>query len=331
MRLALAPWGETIEEMTEASRAAEAGDFDSVWVSELTRTAFAPAAALALGTSKIQVGTAIALAFVRSPMITALSALDLDDISSGRFVLGLGTGVRRLNEDWHGAEFGKPAPHLRETIELVRRFIAEARNGKEISYEGNYERVRVRGFERPFPQARTEIPIYIAAVGPILTRLAGEIADGWIAHELGSPRYLKETVLPNIERAGRRKEVVVMASAVCVPHRDSGEAKRRAAGLVAFYATVRTYFDFFEAHGFGAEALEIQKRFREGDIAGTIDACPEEMVDVLTLSGTPDEVRQRLAEYDGIADVVKLSPPTHFVPEEVTREAQKAILEMFSN
>jgi probable F420-dependent oxidoreductase len=335
LRLALAPWGETISEMCDAARAAEAGGFESVWTSELTRTSFIPATALGLATSRVQVGTAVALAFLRSPLITALSALDIDDLSEGRFVLGLGTGVRRLNESWHGAEFGKPAPHLRERIELIRRFIAELQEGSEISYEGEFVKARVRGFERPFPQKRDEIPIYIASVGPVLTRLAGEIADGWIAHELGSPGYLKGQTLPDLEkglkRAGRdRSDLTVMVSAVCVPHSDSSEAKRRAAGLVAFYATVRTYSDFFEAHGFGPQTAEIQKRFREGDVQKTIEACPEEMVDALTLSGTPDEIRERIRGYEGLADVVKLSPPTHFVPADVTREAQWGILEMFS-
>lgn len=335
LRLALAPWGETIEEMAEAARAAEDGGFESVWVSELTRTGFVPAAALALATSSLGIGTAIALAFVRSPMITALAALDLDELSKGRFVLGLGTGVRRLNEDWHGAQFEKPARRLRETVELVRRFIAKSHAGEEIAYEGKHHRVRVRGFERPFAPARTEIPIYLASVGPVLTRLAGEIAEGWIAHELGSPGYLKDHTLPELgrglENGGRRRsDLTVMTSAVCVPHPNSSEAKRRAAGLVAFYATVRTYSDFFEAHGFGAEAAEIQKAFRGGDIEATIRACPEEMVAALTLSGTPDEIRARLAEYEGLADVVKLSPPTHFVSPEVTREAQRGILEIFS-
>jgi probable F420-dependent oxidoreductase len=335
MRLALAPWGENIDEMCSAALAAEAGGFESVWTSELTRTAFIPAAAMAAATSTIQVGSAIALAFVRSPMITALSALDMDDLSGGRFVLGLGTGVRRLNEDWHGAEFGKPGPHLRETIEVVRRFIAESHKGGELAFEGEYHRVRVRGFERPFPQKRTEIPIYIASVGPVLTRLAGEVAEGWIAHELGSPGYLRDHTLPELKkglsRGGRSpSDITVMVSALCVPHPDSNEAKRRAAGLVAFYATVRTYQDFFQAHGFEDETNEIQKRFREGDIKKTIEACPPEMVDALTLSGTPDEIRRRMSQYEGLADVVKLSPPTHFVPTEVTREAQQGILEMFS-
>jgi alkanesulfonate monooxygenase SsuD/methylene tetrahydromethanopterin reductase-like flavin-dependent oxidoreductase (luciferase family) len=102
------------------------------------------------------------------------------------------------------------------------------------------------------------------------------------------------------------------------------------AGLVAFYASVRTYTSFFAWHGFEREALAIQELSRLGDTTGMIDACPDEMVETFTLAGTPDEVRQRLASYEGKFDSVKLSPPTHHVPHEVTREAQHSILELFS-
>lgn len=335
MRVGYAPWGETITELGDAAAAAEQAGFAEVWVSELHRSAFVPAAAIAARTSKIKVGTAIALAFVRSPMTTALASLDLDEVSDGRFMLGLGSGVQRLNVDWHNASFGKAAPHLRESVEIIRRVMAESHLGKPINFDGQWERIALRGYERPFPPVRPTIPIYIAAVADIMTRLAGEIGDGWVGHELGSPAYLTQKLLPNLEqgvaKGGRkRSDLDVVASACCVIDDDSRQAKRWAAGLVAFYASVRTYEDFFDFHGFLDEARRIQERFRNGDEQGMVDACPDEMVDALTLSGTPDEVRARLAAYDGIADAMKLSPPTHFVPAEVTRQSQQRILEVLS-
>jgi probable F420-dependent oxidoreductase len=332
VKLSYAPWGETMREVVDAAVAAESAGFSDLWISELHRSAFVPAAAIASATTTAGVGTAIALAFPRSPMITALNALDLDDLSGGRFTLGLGSGVRRLNEDWHNVPFGKAAPHLRETIAIIRRLVAEAHLGKPIEIDGEHERVRIRGYERPFPPVRERIPIYIAAVGDVMTRLAGEIGDGFLGHELGSPRYLSERLLPNIssglERAGRdRTSCAVVTSACCVIDDDSRQAKRWAAGLVAFYATVRTYEPFFAFHGFEREASEIRERFRAGDEKAMIDATPDEMVDALALAGTPDEVRMRLAAYEGIADGVKLSPPTHLVPPEVTRACQAAIIE----
>jgi len=332
MQLSYAPWGESLDELCAAAHSAEAAGFSHAWVSELHRSAFVPAAAIAERTSTIGVGTAVALAFIRSPMTTALTALDLDELSGGRFTLGIGSGVQRLNEDWHNARFGKAAAHLRETIGIIRRVAAESHLGKPITQEGEFEQIRLRGYERPFAPVRDRFPIYIAAVGDLMTRLAGETGDGWIGHELGSPRFLSERLLPNLfeglRRSGRERSTLdVVASACCVIDRDSRQAKRWAAGLVAFYATVRTYREFFAFHGFEREAGEIGERFRAGDEAGMIDACPDEMVDALTLSGTVDEVRAKLRGYEGIADGVKLSPPTHLVSEEVTRHAQAGILE----
>jgi probable F420-dependent oxidoreductase len=333
--LALGVWGETMAELRDAAREAEAGRFESIWVAELHRSAFVPTAALIDSTDTITVGTAIALAFVRSPMTTALSALDLDELSGGRFILGLGAGVRRLNEDWHNRPYGKPAPHLREVVDAIRRFVHDAHRGVEIEFAGMYEKAVVRNYQRPFPPVRETIPIYLAGMGPWMLRLAGEIGDGWIAHELGSAAYMRERALPRVREGIQKADrdatsVRLMASACCVPLRDGRQARRHAAGLVAFYASVRSYDEFFDFHGFLPQAKEVQRRFREGDLTHMADACPDEMVDCLTFAGTPDEVRARVAQYEGLVDVIKLTPPTHLVPPEVTRESQAAILEMFS-
>lgn len=332
-RLALGPWGESIAELRAAATAAEAAGCDSLWVSEMHRTAFVQAAAIAESTTRVPIGTAVALAFVRSALITALTALDLDELSGGRFILGLGTGVRRLNEDWHARAYGRPAPHLRETITIVRSVIAQASRGGPIDFAGEFERIRLRGFERPFAPMRTEVPIFVGGMGPAMLRLSGELADGWIAHELCSPRYLRERALPRIKdglgRAGRdRESFTIVASACCLPSDDTRQARRVAAGLVAFYATVRTYEDFFDFHGFLSAAKAVQSRFAAGDIKGMIDACPDELVDALTLVGTTDQIRARLREYDGLADVVKLTPPTHHVPSEVTRNSQAELIRL---
>jgi probable F420-dependent oxidoreductase len=333
VRLTLAPWGASIRELVEVSARAEQAGAEAVWVPELHRSSTVPLAALAAGTSTVTLGTAISLAFVRSPMVTALEALDLDEISDGRLVLGLGTGVQRLNELWHNARWGKPVAHLRETVRDVRHFVRCADTGEDIDLPGEFEPMRISHYQRPFPPRRREIPIYLASTGPAMTRLTGEVGDGWIAHELGSPGYLEQLILPNLlagaEKAGRgRADLDVVASACCVPWHDGRQARRWAAGLVAFYATVRTYEPFFEFHGFLEQARNCQAAFRAGDERALVDAVPDEMVDALTLAGTPDEVRERLARYDGLADAIKLSPPTHYVGDEVTRAVQEQLVEM---
>ncbi|GAA0823959.1 LLM class flavin-dependent oxidoreductase [Streptosporangium amethystogenes subsp. fukuiense] len=338
MRITFAPWGESLGELTEVARRAEAAGAEVIWVPELHRSATVTAAALATATRRARIGTAIALAFTRSPMITALEALDIDELSDGRFVLGLGTGVRRLNEDWHNARFGKPAGHMRETVRNIRHFWETCTTGAEIALTGEYEPMRMRGYERPFGVRRTDIPIYLAAMGPVMTRLAGTIGDGWISHELCSPRYLDELVLPELEagiarvEGKRRADFDVVVSACCSVAGDRRTAVRRVSGVVGFYASVRTYADFFGFHGLADQQRAVVDAFRQGRgadyLAGSVSP---EMVDVLTMTGTRDQVAERIAGYAGKADSVKLSPPTHGLTAAEIRAAQNEILSLMAD
>jgi len=172
-------------------------------------------------------------------------------------------------------------------------------------------------------------------VGPqIVTPEISEYREalGWISHELSSPRYLAEQVMPDllagIERGGRtRDDLDVVVSACCSIDADPHVARRRAAGLVAFYATVRTYADFFDFHGVADDQQAVIDAFRAGTGADHLAAAASDrMVDALTLTGDRDTVAGRLAAYDGIADSVKLSPPTHGLPAADTRAAQDGII-----
>lgn len=334
--LTYGPWGETLEEQAAAARAAEDAGAQVVWVPELHRSATVSAAALAGGTRSVRVGTAVALAFTRSPMILALEALDLDEVSGGRLVLGLGSGVRRLNEDWHNAQVGSPAKHLRETIDCVRTFWRTCTTGEPIEVAGDHEHLRIRGYQRPFPVLRNDIPIYLGAMGPVLTALAGEIADGFLSHELCSPDWLAQHIRPDLDRGLRRagrdaSEIDLVVSACCSIDRDPMRARRRAAGLVGFYASVRSYTNFFGFHGLAADQAAAVEMLRSGKGADHLaTAVSDTAVDALTLTGDRDTVAAKLAHYDGLADSIKLTPPTHGVSANETRAAQKEIIAMIA-
>lgn len=338
MQITYAPWGETLEELSDSARRAERAGAEILWVPELHRSATLSAAAIAQATTTAKVGTAIALAFARSPMVTALEALDLDELSDGRFILGLGSGVQRLNEDWHNARWGKPVAHLREVVRNIRHFWSACPTGEDIDLPGEFEPMRIRGYQRPFPVRGPEIPIYLAAMGPAMTRLAGRVADGWISHELCSPTYLEQRVLPEI-RAGveavegrRRGDIDLVVSACCSVDPDPQVAIRRVAGLVGFYASVRTYADFFAFHGLAEEQQNVIEAFRSGRGADYLaDAVSDEMVAALTITGDLEQVAERIAEYEGLADSVKLSPPTHGIAVEDTRAAQDRIIELIAH
>ncbi|MBM9459166.1 LLM class flavin-dependent oxidoreductase [Nocardioides sp. zg-536] len=338
MRITFAPWGETLAEMADAAARAEAAGAEAVWAPELHRSATVTAAALVQATSTAQVGTAITLAFTRSPMVTALEALDLDELSDGRFVLGLGTGVQRLNEDWHNARWGKPVTHIRETVRNVRHFVANATSGEPMELDGEHEPMRIRGYERPYPVRRTEIPVYLAAMGPAMTRLAGRIADGWISHELCSPSYLKDRILPEIDAGidaveGReRSDIELVVSACCSVAADPAAAVDRVRGHVGFYASVRTYADFFGFHGLGEAQQRVIDAFRAGAGAEHLAAAvTPDMVDAVTLNGDRDRVATQLAAYEGIADAVKLSAPTHGLTPAEIRAGQDEVIGLIAS
>ncbi|BCY12852.1 LLM class flavin-dependent oxidoreductase [Actinoplanes sp. L3-i22] len=319
IRLDVQPWGETMAELLVAAKDAEDAGAGVVWAPELHRSAFVTAAALATATSTAGVATGIALAFARSPMLTALAAADLDELSSGRFRLGLGTGVARLNEDWHGVPFERPVPRLRDTVAIVRAVLA---GGDPILHKG-VRSIRVRGWRRPYPPTRPYLPIYLAGVGPAMIALAGEVADGWIAHELCPPGEI-----PPLRRPG----FDVVAAACCSVDPDPAVARRRAANVVGFYASVKSYAGGFARAGFGAVADAAVAALRAGRAADDLgDLVPDEMIDHYTIAGTPARCAARLSDFSGKADALKLSPPSYGLPAEETRAAQKSLLELLGD
>tara|TARA_B100001109_G_scaffold254324_1_gene253750 strand:- start:1838 stop:2845 length:1008 start_codon:yes stop_codon:yes gene_type:complete len=328
MKLSFGPWGETLDEFVDAGLIAEDNGFSTLWASELHRTPFVPLSALATKTKTIKIGSGVALAFLRSPLTLALTALDLDEISNNRFILGLGSGVKNLNLYWHDIDFGKPVNHIEDVVNICRKVISES-HLNPISYEGKEKKISLSGFDRPFTPKNTQIPIYLGTVGPLMTKKCGEIAEGWISHELCSPMYLENNIIPKLKEGSKSNEIPkIVVSGLTVVDNDEKNAKRIAAGTVAFYASVKTYDEFFTSHGFGAEAEIIRKLFRERKIGEMIESVPDEMVDTFAIAGNKEFVKEAIDRYRGLADEIKLTPPTHYVTEEQTRFAQESILEL---
>src|SRR5208337_2050967 len=183
--------------LTHFVREAERMGLEGLWAPQLFGPPFIGLAAAAMASERLKLGTGVALAFTRSPLETALSALDLDTISSGRAVLGIGTSVRWWNEDWHGVTYGKPLAHLREVVRVVRDIIARAHSGELGRIEGEYHKLNLRLFKTLTPPVRNHIPIYIPALFESAVRMAGEIADGLAGHPIWSARWLADEVRSN--------------------------------------------------------------------------------------------------------------------------------------
>jgi alkanesulfonate monooxygenase SsuD/methylene tetrahydromethanopterin reductase-like flavin-dependent oxidoreductase (luciferase family) len=198
--------GGSLQEVGILAARAEAAGLESVWLAELDRTALVQAAAAISATSRIGVGTAVALAFPRSPTVTAMTAWDLDEMSGDRFMLGLGPQVRRVLEARFSVRVDKPAPQMREYVRAVRTVWA-ANRGEAVTHEGEAYRITMPTFHGPPRPDRRDTPILLAAVGPAMSRVCGDVADGLLGHPLASPRYLREAVQPwvdaGLERSSR--------------------------------------------------------------------------------------------------------------------------------
>ncbi|MCB0830971.1 MAG: LLM class flavin-dependent oxidoreductase, partial [Solirubrobacterales bacterium] len=266
----------------------------------------------------------------------AMSAMDIDEISGGRFRLGLGPGVKRLNETWHNAEYGRPAPHLRETIESVRAIIHAAAAGEAVSYKGEYYDLDIKGWFRSTPPVRADIPIYTAAVQKGMSRMAGDVADGLIGHIICSAQWIEQEIVPAFElglsRSGRDRSSFTYLPSICVAIDDDYQRGLEAARkTLAFYSTVKTYLPLYELHGFGQNAADAGAAFRKGDLAGVAAAIPDEMVETYCAVGTPDKVREKVAEVAGFGDGILPGAPTYFIPNEQIVEYNERIIEVFGN
>lgn len=290
--------------LSERARRAEEAGFESVWCAETARSAFVQAAVMAQATSRVTIGTDVALAFPRSPTITAMNARDLAELSGGRFVLGLGAQVKPVIERRFSAQHDHPVARISEHVQVVRAML-DAYGGTRPRHSGRFYTVTMGPFPGAGP-APGRVPIHLAAVNKLMAEAAGRVADGVLGHPMTSPRWIREVIRPAVERgakeAGRRPEEVEVSTGVILQVAPDREvARREAATQVAFYATTPSYRKILDMHGFSDLYEPIRKAFAGGDLAGMTElALP--MVDELAVAGTEDECRERLGAFEGVVD-----------------------------
>ena len=307
-----------LRQVPTVAQAAEALGFDAIWTSETQHEALLPLPLVAEHTQRLQFGTAIAVAFARSPTILAHIAWDLAAQSGGRFILGLGTQVKAHIERRFGLTWESPAAKLRETILAIRAVWDCWQNGTSLNFRGRFYRLTLMSpFFNPGPIATPQVPIFIAGVNAALCQLAGELADGFHVHPFHSAKYLREVILPAIQagaaRRGRTRRDVQTTSSVFVITNEAEREMVRA--QVAFYASTPSYRAVLDCHGWGAagERLSHLAARREwGDMPREIT---DEMLEAFAVVTTPDELpTQLIARYDGLLDRIALYVP--FVPGE---------------
>jgi probable F420-dependent oxidoreductase len=305
--------------LREAQRLAndvEEAGFSGLWFTEGGRTAYLGTAAAALATERLDLGTGIAVAFPRSPMVTASTAWELAEASRGRFTLGLGTQVKAHIERRYSATYDHPGPRLREYV-LALRAIFDAFQGKaRLDFHGDfYDLDLLPATWSPGPIEHPEVPIFLSGVRPWMLRATGEVADGLHVHPLHSRRYLDEVILPNLAegraRSQRSADDVTLACPVLTIVGDTDEEQERwrqaARFQLAFYGSTRTYRGVFEAHGWDGTSERLHELQKAGDLSGMAETLTDEMLDAYAVTATWDDLADRLRQrYEDVPHPVRV-------------------------
>lgn len=303
-----------LEQMPALARFADDTGFDGIWTFETSHEPFLPLVLAAEHSSRLNVGTSIAVAFARSPTILASISWDLARFSKGRFILGLGTQVKGHNERRFGVKWDKPVEKMREVILAIRAIWDCWQNQTRLNFQGEYFKLTLMTpFFSPEPHEYHRIPIFIAGVNRRMCQLAGELCDGFHVHPLHSPRYLGEVVLPNIEqglaKAGRpRREIELSSSIFVIPTDDLKHAAKyesEARRQISFYASTPPYRPVFDLEGWGDTADQLKNMAARGRWDEMPALITDEMLDRLALRGGWAELPGKvLKKYTGLLDRV---------------------------
>ncbi|MBA2326835.1 MAG: TIGR03617 family F420-dependent LLM class oxidoreductase [Actinobacteria bacterium] len=314
MKLDAMSGGLPIRAMHTLAREVEDAGFAGLWITESGRTAYGACTAAALATERVDLGTGIAVAFPRSPMVTAQAAWELQEATGGRFVLGLGTQVKGHIERRYGAAFEHPGPRMREYVLAVKAIFRAFRGEEKLDFQGDfYKLTLLPAMWSPGPIDAPDPPVYLAGVNPWMCRAIGEVADGIHVHPLHSLRYLDEVVRPNIEAGARTAgrdlgEIAIVCPLLAIvgdTEEERATWRDRARLQLAFYGSTRTYSRIFELHGWEGTSETLHEQQAAGDIPGMAKTFTDEMLEVFSLTSTWDGLADAIVDrYRGVADRV---------------------------
>jgi probable F420-dependent oxidoreductase len=300
------------KQVAQVARDAEATGFGAMWSAETRHDPFMPLVLAAEHTSHIRLGTAVAIAFPRSPMVFANIGWDLDKFSGGRFILGLGTQVKGHNERRFSTPWVPPGPRLRDMILAIRAIWDSWQNGTRLNFHSeHYTHTLMTPFFNPGPIEHPDVPIYIGGVNPYMCRMAGEVADGLLMHSLNSVTYIRTVVLPAIDqglhKSGRSRSDFTLRGTVFPVLAETEEelelARAAVRQRIAFYASTRTYKAVLDAHGWGDLTDQLHGMASRGEWEAMGYEITDEMLDAFCVTSTPDELGVKLRErFDGLVD-----------------------------
>ena len=312
---------------------AEAAGFGAVWTGELySRSATVPMAMLGAATKQVMIGSNIAYGVGRSPLIWAAEARDLDELTDGRIVLGLGNGTAGMMRNWLDADPSSPAERMEELVTVLRK-LWRLHEGP-VHHDGRFYTLHLAPTAATPPPMRERLPIWTAGVGPRMVRAAGRVADGLICHPMTTAAYLDEVIRPElvrgIEEAGRStSDVVVKGMRMCAVDHDLEAARRRVAFAIGQYAASRTYDRLFALHGWDGAQQRIRAAAKDGNPEAMADAVPDEAIDAIGIACRPDDLRRRAGDHADAFDHLDLcAPPWGLEPPELEAATDRILSAM---
>ena len=304
-----------IDDIPATARDLESRGYAGVWASEVDHDPFLPLLSAGLATDRLQVGTAIAVAFARSPMTLATTAYDLQRYTRGRFVLGLGTQIKAHVERRFSMPWTAPAARMREVVGALHAIWDAWQQSTPLRFQGeHYRHTLMTPMFSPPAHEWGAPPVYLAAVGPLMTQLAGEVADGLLVHGFTTERYLRERTIPALEEglatAGReRSQVAVTLPGLVVSGRteeEMAEAAQAVKATIAFYGSTPAYRPVLELHGWGALADELHALSvgrREDKWTAMRDLVDDEVLGTFAVVAEPEDVAAQVrGRYEGLVD-----------------------------
>ncbi|MEM7077410.1 MAG: LLM class flavin-dependent oxidoreductase [Pseudomonadota bacterium] len=301
----------SIQALTEIAGHAEEAGIDALYTVDAGRSATVTAAAVIHATHRAQVGTYIVNAYAREPWMTGIEARDLNEISGGRFALGVGTGNLHFNDLYMGIDSRKSLAKMRDFLSIVR-LVANGKAGERVRYQGDTHRIRWRASWEP---ATIDMPVYLSASGPKMLQLAGEVTDGVAVGIMSSVQFMREIVIPNATRgaeaAGRDAGALRFPMAATVSINSDRQLARQAsrASICKLYHPIpHPYYDLqLRQLGYDDFADKATELMPAGRLEQAMQWVPDEVVDTMTISGNLDDCIARVGDYTGLADQVILA------------------------
>ena len=304
--------GWELDKVGADARELEEMGYSGVFTAETGHDPFLPLAMAAQATSRVDLATSIAVAFARSPMTLAHVGHDLNAASGGRFVLGLGSQIRAHIRKRFSMPWSQPAARMREFILAMRAIWANWHEGAPLQFTGKfYTHTLMTPFFAPVNTEFGPPRVFLAAVGPLMTQVAGEVADGIIVHPFTTEKYLRETTVPALERGfakagGQRSDFEVSYPCFVVTGRDERELARASVATkqqIAFYGSTPAYRPVLDSIGVGELQAELNVMSKQGRWAEMGTLITDDMLDTFGIVGPPEEIAGRLtARYGGLVD-----------------------------